>query len=626
MSCVNCQNKIERALTGTAGVESAVVSFAGGTAEVCYDPDVVSFDKIEDVITALGYVIESDVKGAGLRAGGGGAGGSGAARTAALLLVIVAAALIFNQFGGTLFNAFPSAEAGMSLAMMFLIGLITSVHCLAMCSGINLSQTLRGGAARAACAGGGLPDFLPSLLYNTGRVVSYTLIGALVGAAGAVFRLSGAARGLVQLAAGVFMFLMGLNMLGIFPALRYLAPGLPRSLQARLDAARTGNSGPFVIGLLNGLMPCGPLQAMQIYALSTGSAAKGALSMLLFVLGTVPLMFGLGVFASFLSGRFTRRVMTAGACVIAVMGLTMFNQGWTLSGFSLGALVPGGGSGAGSVSAGAGGAAARVVNGVQIVDTALSSGRYPAIIVQKGLPVRWNINAPAGSINGCNNRMVIPEYNIEYSFKTGDNIIEFTPEKTGKFRYSCWMGMIRSSITVVPDSAALAEAAARQQSAQDDGGAPPPQPAGYVIPTDTLAVAAPGTYQGQEVQRVSIRLTDNGFSPAVVVLQRGIPAEWTIENESAEEGSSALRVPLYTSIVPLAKNEKNLLYLMPDADFDFSTGDSIFFGFVKVVDDINNIDAGAVKAQAAGVETLVYSDEYFESGAGGGCGGCGARR
>jgi hypothetical protein len=66
------------------------------------------------------------------------------------------------------------------------------------------------------------------------------------------------------------------------------------------------------------------------------------------------------------------------------------------------------------------------------------------------MPVKWIIDAPDGSINGCNNRINIQEYGItNYSFKSGENIIEFTPDKTGRFQYSCWMGMIHGGITVL---------------------------------------------------------------------------------------------------------------------------------------------------------------------------------
>jgi plastocyanin domain-containing protein len=88
---------------------------------------------------------------------------------------------------------------------------------------------------------------------------------------------------------------------------------------------------------------------------------------------------------------------------------------------------------------------------VQIVNSTLRSNRYPAITVQQGIPVRWTINAPPGSITGCNYCVILYEYGIEYIFQQGDNVIEFTPSKAGKFRYSCWMGMIKSTITVLAE-------------------------------------------------------------------------------------------------------------------------------------------------------------------------------
>jgi hypothetical protein len=86
---------------------------------------------------------------------------------------------------------------------------------------------------------------------------------------------------------------------------------------------------------------------------------------------------------------------------------------------------------------------------VQVIKSTLSPYQYPNITVKVGTPVKWLIDAPSGSINGCNNRMFIREYGIEYTFKSGENVIEFTPSKTGKFQYTCWMGMIRATITVV---------------------------------------------------------------------------------------------------------------------------------------------------------------------------------
>ena len=84
--------------------------------------------------------------------------------------------------------------------------------------------------------------------------------------------------------AGAFMLFLGVRMLGIFPWLSRLRIRIPGLGGGKLSAAAS-RRGPFVVGLLNGLMPCGPLQTMQVYALGTGSFFAGALSMFLFSLG-----------------------------------------------------------------------------------------------------------------------------------------------------------------------------------------------------------------------------------------------------------------------------------------------------------------------------------------------------
>jgi plastocyanin domain-containing protein len=98
-----------------------------------------------------------------------------------------------------------------------------------------------------------------------------------------------------------------------------------------------------------------------------------------------------------------------------------------------------------------------VENGVQVVSIDLKSNSYEPIIVQKGIPVRFIINAEAQNINGCNNAIIIPKFKIEKALKPGENIIEFTPEETGTIPYSCWMGMIGSSITVVDELTQVTE-------------------------------------------------------------------------------------------------------------------------------------------------------------------------
>lgn len=67
------------------------------------------------------------------------------------------------------------------------------------------------------------------------------------------------------------------------------------------------------------------------------------------------------------------------------------------------------------------------------------------------------IKAEKSSLNGCNNSIIIPAYGIEKPLAVGDNIIEFTPTESGTIPFSCWMGMIRSSITVTDTAAGTGE-------------------------------------------------------------------------------------------------------------------------------------------------------------------------
>jgi sulfite exporter TauE/SafE/copper chaperone CopZ len=456
MYCANCHKIIEKELKNTTGVRDSKVNYRTGKAAVTYDTAITSFDKISTVIERLGYkTLERNGKNQTLQS-------KTVLQIIGTLVIIFALFMLLRIFTTSkLAAAFPLAQEGMSYAMLLVIGLLTGVHCIAMCGGINLSQTLQKNEESMPTDKYSL--LLPGILYNGGRLVSYTAAGVLVGALGSVTTVSGRFQVMVQLIAGIFMVIMGINMLGLFPALRRFSLQIPK-----VFAIKTDGRGPLVIGFLNGFMPCGPLQAMQLYALSTGSPVRGGISMFLFCAGTIPLMFALSAASSALScakGRaFSRRVMQIGAVLVAALGLVMFSNGWNLSSFTnKPAAAPeraplaqrqinDAPSATNSSPQNVNPPVPVTENGVQIVNSVLQSNRYPAITVQQSIPVRWTINAPPGTINGCNYAVIFHEYDIEYVFKHGENVIEFTPKKAGRFRYSCWMGMIRSTITVLAET------------------------------------------------------------------------------------------------------------------------------------------------------------------------------
>jgi sulfite exporter TauE/SafE/copper chaperone CopZ/plastocyanin domain-containing protein len=639
MTCVSCQNRIEKKLKSTVGVEDAAVNFNTGTATVTYNASALTFNEIKAVIEEMDYKVLDNK-------GGTGEAGTPVLEIIGVLVIIFSLYVLLRGLGiSALSSAFPLAEAGMGYGMLFIIGLVTSLHCTAMCGGINLSQCIPAPPAAAAFREGKRREVLfPALLYNAGRVISYTAVGIIVGALGSVVTLPGRFQGTVQLLAGIFMVIMGINMLGLFQGsagtiLRRFNPRMPKIFARKIEAFVAGTEDgisprqaaedprrrktirrrPLFIGLLNGLMPCGPLQAMQLYALSTGSPVAGGVSMFLFSLGTVPLMFGLGALGSVLGKAsrgpaFTRRVMKAGAILVTVMGMTMFTYGLNLSGFNfdfdfagktMAAINPFTPKAGRRDAAPAAETPFRIENGVQIVNSTLSGGRYPAITVQAGIPVKWTINAPPGSINGCNNRMIIREYKIEHRFKPGENLIEFTPGKTGKFTYSCWMGMIRSSITVVEEGQSLAE------SLQDTDSGLAPSPAGVAIPADRVVLAE---IQEGGYQAVKINLRDEGFEPAIIVVQKGLPVSWLINNDSLDPGNSRLIFPAYYTQVDMVQGDNEINFIAAE-DFDFSSADNVFYGYVKVVENLNRADIETIKAEVSEHETLIYPETYFEAAA-----------
>ncbi len=450
MTCTGCETRIEGALTALPGVMKAQASVKDGAVVVTYDPQKVKPEAFQKAIEDRGYTVGTAKEEQGAKVGKK----STLAKTAGIGSLVLIFVLLGSHYGWfQVFNLFPVASSETSFGMLFVIGLLTSVHCVAMCGGINLSQCL-GGSGQGRFSG-----LMPSLKYNLGRVISYTVIGGIVGAIGSAVQFTGTLRGIVQLLAGVFMVLMGISLSGLFPALARFTPHLPKALGRKINKEKRESNSPLYVGLLNGLMPCGPLQAMQLYALSTGSIIGGATSMLLFSLGTVPLMFILGALSSILSRKFTKYMVTVGAVLVVVMGISMFQNGLALSGINTGAGI------AQSTPAQTAAAQAEATNvptgdtGVQEITSELTRSGYPAITVKAGIPVKWTIKAAKNNLNGCNYAIIIPEYNIEKSFEVGDNIIEFTPTRTGTFTYSCWMGMIRSTITVVEGESGSSSAA-----------------------------------------------------------------------------------------------------------------------------------------------------------------------
>lgn len=580
MVCVNCENLIEDILLDNNGVNKVEVSYTKGLAKINYNENKTSINDLVRVISENGYKVidfsnevneDLSNKNKKSKKRDIDCANKDEDNTFLIIIIILGVILLLKKFGvSNIFSVFPTPNENTSYSMLFIIGLFTSLHCVSMCGGINLSQCIN---YNDTIDKGTLSTIKPAFLYNLGRVISYTIFGAIVGGIGSIISFTGWMQSLIQLIASIFMIIMGLNMLNIFPWLRKLNPRMPKIFAKKFKSKN--NNSPFFIGLLNGFMPCGPLQAMQIYAISTGSVTKGAISMFLFSLGTVPLMFGLGTLSSYMSKKFSNKIMKFGAILVIVLGFSMFNNALALSGinFSQG-------------SENDSGVRAEIQDNIQVVTTKLKGGTYEPIIVEVGKPVKWNIQVSNGSLNGCNNKIIIREYEIEKSLEMGDNIIEFTPTEAGTYTYSCWMGMLRSKIYVV-NPGQEPEISENLQNGLDTLNK---INSNYKISTDEVAVAK---VSGNE-QVVNINIENGRFTPAVIIIQEGLETKWSINN--TDNKSISLAFPIYNQVVDMNKGD-NEIYLIPSEDFTFAEENYNYFGYVKVVKDIDNINLDGIKEE-----------------------------
>ena len=219
MSCPHCDQAILKAVSGLDGLTAARADYRKGTLTAEWDSTVLPEKVLIEQVEAAGYTVKPQAE--------------NLTAVQRLLRIILLLAVLTGLFAllaltpvRTILSAFPVARAGMSLGALFVLGLMTSLHCVAMCGGINLAQS-----AGAAQAGNKVSQ--ANLLYNGGRLISYTVAGGIVGAIGSVFRLSIPVQAGIQIFAAIFMALMALNLLDI-EFLRGWVPTLPDSLRNRL--------------------------------------------------------------------------------------------------------------------------------------------------------------------------------------------------------------------------------------------------------------------------------------------------------------------------------------------------------------------------------------------------------
>ncbi|MEA2099223.1 MAG: sulfite exporter TauE/SafE family protein [Campylobacterota bacterium] len=192
-------------------------------------------------------------------------------------------------------------------------------HCIGMCGGIVVAySTIKINPKSSKVTQG-----VAHLLYSFGRVLTYTILGAMFGALGGVVTFSNNANGGLLIFAGVVMVLAGLSLMGKIKFLTIIehsfssSPLYKTAFKSVLNSK--SNLSFFVLGMLNGLLPCGFVYFFAITAASTADPLYGAMVMAIFGLSTIPAMFGLGFLSSLASATSFRNLMMSLSSIAVIL-------------------------------------------------------------------------------------------------------------------------------------------------------------------------------------------------------------------------------------------------------------------------------------------------------------------
>ncbi len=476
--CESCARMIEKQAMKVAGVEKASFSYADGIGRVTFDKSKTHIDMIFKSIEEKGYsccIAERKEK-ADARANKSSESGDGVylsinkktAGTIFLVLGLAAIGYFLLRFAEVI--NIPAISENMGLGLIFLVGLLTGFHCVAMCGGFVVGYT-------AKAAQEGKKTYKSHIMYGVGKTISYTIIGALFGLLGSIIAFTPKLRGTIAILAGLFLLLFGLRMLGVFGFMRKFGIKQPAFISRLI--MKVGDRGPLVIGLLNGLMiACGPLQAIYVLAAGTGSMLEGAKMLFVFGLGTLPVMLGFGYLASVISAKSTHNILRFSGVIVIILGLLMLNNGLVLtgSGADWGSIKAGllsGGAGTNTNTGASGGNAetgvpnnvAVLKDGYQEIYMEVDAGGWTpdTFILKAGVPVKWFIDVK--QLTGCNKAIQVPAYNLKFNLKMGEQEVDFIPGAAGTIRWSCWMGMIPGTFIVQDELPTVSSAVAASQTA-----------------------------------------------------------------------------------------------------------------------------------------------------------------
>jgi len=202
-------------------------------------------------------------------------------------------------------------------------------HCIGMCGGIVIAYSSR----KIEDNWSNFTQAMAHLIYSFGRITTYVMLGIIFGAIGGVVQFNGYTTAGMTIFAGIFMILAGLSLLGKLKFLTKLEHSFSQSNLYKNIFRQVLHSKSlysfYILGLLNGLLPCGLVYFFAVTAASTGSPLWGGVVMFIFGISTIPALFSLGFFTQLLNrGNMRKTMMNLASIIVILFGFYTIYRGY----------------------------------------------------------------------------------------------------------------------------------------------------------------------------------------------------------------------------------------------------------------------------------------------------------
>ena len=366
------------------------------------------------------------------------------------LTIVTMAFFLFkpDSFALPSFISIPKLSQDTNLLAIFLTGLfVGGLSCLAVQGGLLAATLAQGEEEKLKDKMNKSGNALPIASFLLAKLVAYTILGFLLGSLGSAFQLSLTAKVVMQFAVAIFMIGTALNLLNVHPIFRYFVISPPRFLTklVRKQSKQSSLFAPVLLGAFTVFIPCGTTQAMMALSIGSASPFMGAAILAAFVLGTSPLFFVLGYFATKLGDALHQRFIRIAAFALILLAIFNANNALALTGgnFTLENIWQGMFKSTSAQNSENQMATEATINIGQ-------AGYSPSnLSIKAGALITLHLANTDGQ--GCIQAFTIPSLGIQKTvpYGTSDTITFTAPTKPQTLAFMCSMGMYRGTIQVI---------------------------------------------------------------------------------------------------------------------------------------------------------------------------------